>query len=113
MRAVFALCASVAFLGVVPEAYSQNHYVGFLYENGTYTAISDPLGVDTYALGINNSGQIVGAYENSKSQLFGYVYQNGTYFVQGAGFILLNPDADQTDARYHAASRARTGSPRQ
>ncbi len=43
------------------------------------TAISDPLGVDTYALGINNSGQIVGAYENSKSQLFGYVYQNGTY----------------------------------
>jgi probable HAF family extracellular repeat protein len=70
--------AALALFGLTP-AYSQAHYTGFLYTNGTYTAISDPLGVDTYALGINNSGQIVGAYENSKSQLFGYVYQNGTY----------------------------------
>ena len=39
---------------------------GFLYSNGTFTTIDDPLAVDggTAAMGINNQGQIVGDYYN-------------------------------------------------
>jgi len=40
----FALC------GVVSPAYSQ--LSGFLYSNGSYTAINDPSGTNTLAFGI-------------------------------------------------------------
>lgn len=35
---------------------------GFLHSGGTYTTIDDPLGSSTELFGINDSGEIVGAY---------------------------------------------------
>jgi probable HAF family extracellular repeat protein len=75
---LLAVTAALALFGLTP-AYSQAHYTGFLYTNGIYSAISDPLGIHTEALGINNSGQIVGFYQSSDLVPHGFVYSNGTY----------------------------------
>src|SRR5215831_10592061 len=50
---------------------------GFLYSNGTYTTIDDPLAtVNDSAYGINDAGQIVGTYDGH-----GFLYNpnSGTY----------------------------------
>jgi probable HAF family extracellular repeat protein len=67
-----------ALLGVVSPAYS---VTGFIYSNGTYTNVFDPLGMGTWAFGINNSGQVVGAYNtcNNCGYQYGYLYSNGSY----------------------------------
>ncbi len=53
---------------------------GFLYNNGTYTRI-DPSGVNRYsgAYGINDSGEIVGSYENNNFLSVGFLDSNGTF----------------------------------
>lgn len=53
---------------------------GFLYNNGTYTRI-DPSGVNRYsgAYGINDSGEIVGSYENNNNLSVGFLDSNGTF----------------------------------
>lgn len=50
-----------------------------LYSGGIYTPINDPLGVNTYAVHINDSGQIVGSYRDSVGTLHGFIYSGGTY----------------------------------
>jgi len=54
---------------------------GFLYSNGTYTTIDDPLAFNsTNAFGINDVGQIVGAYDGAgNNNSHGFLYSNGTY----------------------------------
>jgi probable HAF family extracellular repeat protein len=53
---------------------------GFVYSNGSYTPISDPLGTNgTAVTGINNQGQIVGYYLDSSNVQHGYIYSGGTY----------------------------------
>jgi len=52
---------------------------GFLFSNGTYVTLNDPLGADgTIANGINNAGQIVGEYNNAHGT-HGFVFSNGAY----------------------------------
>jgi hypothetical protein len=51
---------------------------GYLYENGTYTAIDYPGSDSTVAFGINDAGVIVGDYQVSGQQ-HGFVYNNGVY----------------------------------
>jgi probable HAF family extracellular repeat protein len=55
---------------------------GFLYKNGKYTIINDPMGNNlpgTEAFGINNKGQIVGTYFNLSTGINGFLYENGSY----------------------------------
>jgi probable HAF family extracellular repeat protein len=56
---------------------------GFLYRNGQYETLDDPLvyqqGPSTRAEAINNKGQIVGYYNDSTNLLRGFVYSNGQY----------------------------------
>jgi probable HAF family extracellular repeat protein len=57
---------------------------GFLYSNGHYTTLNDPFGkswsgTTTAATGINDKGQIVGNYTNSKGIEHSFLYSNGTY----------------------------------
>src|SRR5271156_2043868 len=50
---------------------------GFLYNNGTYTAVTGPLGGNSpsTAYGINNMGQIVGSYVDYSTTLtYGHIY---------------------------------------
>src|SRR5436190_460406 len=50
---------------------------GFLYNNGSYTTLNDPFANNnTTALGMNDTGQIVGHFNNG---LHGFLYSNGTY----------------------------------
>ena len=52
---------------------------GFLYSNGVYTTIDDPLGTGgTYPKGINNSGQVVGYYIGANG-LNGFLFSDGKY----------------------------------
>jgi probable HAF family extracellular repeat protein len=39
----------------------------FVYSNGTYTTIDDPLGTATTAVAINDSGQIVGTFSDNNA----------------------------------------------
>src|SRR5262249_38909232 len=50
---------------IVGEYTDSNGVHGFLYSDGVYTTIDDPLGNYTVAFGINNKGQIVGYYNDS------------------------------------------------
>ena len=75
---------------IVGTYYDSNGLThGFLYSNGTYTTLDDPLAVSvsqvvsrfsgTQATGINNLGQIVGVYFDSSNVSHGFLYSNGTY----------------------------------
>jgi probable HAF family extracellular repeat protein len=53
---------------------------GFIYSNGNYTTLDDPLGVlGTFALGINNKDEIVGFYYDSLHRQNGFLFSNGNY----------------------------------
>ena len=52
------------------------NFHGFLRQNGSFISIDDPTAqFGTMAFGINDSGTIVGSFDNAK----GFVYSNGTY----------------------------------
>ena len=53
---------------------------GFVYSNGVYTTLDDPLGSSTIARGVNNLGQVVGTYVDSMNgKTKGFFYENGIY----------------------------------
>ena len=53
---------------------------GFIFSNGNYTTIDDPLGVGgTFALGINNKDEVVGFYYDSLHRQNGFLFSNGNY----------------------------------
>ena len=45
----------------------------------TYTTLDDPLATDTFGIGINNTGLIVGGYSDSHSKLHGFLLSGGTF----------------------------------
>lgn len=51
---------------------------GFMLDGATYTSVNYPGAVRTYALGINNSGEIVGLYTTSPNE-HGFLLSNGMY----------------------------------
>jgi len=59
--------------------YGGSFVASFEYSNGIYKTINNPNG-QTSASGINNNGQIVGAfYTNEFNNAYGFVYSNGVY----------------------------------
>jgi probable HAF family extracellular repeat protein len=54
---------------------------GFLYTGGNYTTITDPSAAvgETFATGINNSGQIVGYYYDSTGLAHGFIDTGGSF----------------------------------
>ena len=82
--------------GQIVGAYVDSSHLmhGYLYSNGTYTIIDDPLaGTNgpyplsggstggTQAFGINATGQIVGEYFDSSGALHGFLYSDSTYIT--------------------------------
>jgi hypothetical protein len=56
-----ALSAAIAFVVFVGAAPAYGQSTGFIYSNGTYTTLSDPLAIgSTTADGINDAGQVAG-----------------------------------------------------
>ena len=70
----YGINASGQVVGSYRDAASTH---GFLYANGTYTTLDDPLGI-TQAFGINDAGQIVGIYADSTGY-HGFLYNGGIY----------------------------------
>jgi probable HAF family extracellular repeat protein len=68
---------SVNDSGQVVGTFNNGAPNGFLYSGGNFTTIDDPLG-PTYAMGINNSGQIVGFYDGP-SGTKGFLYSGSSY----------------------------------
>ena len=65
---------------IVGMTYSGGLPNAFLYSNGVFTSLSDPLGTNgTAAVAINNNGQIVGYYLDSSNVQHGFVYSDGIY----------------------------------
>jgi probable HAF family extracellular repeat protein len=62
-------------MGQIVGRYSDaNGSHGFLYSNGTYTTLDDPLAANgTQAFGINDSGQIVGYYSDASFTEHGFL----------------------------------------
>jgi probable HAF family extracellular repeat protein len=69
---------------VVGEYTNSAGSVSFLYTNGTYFDIRYPGSVSTTVTGINDSGQIVGSYVDSRGVTHGFVVTNGGYFDVGS-----------------------------
>ena len=64
------------------------NYPSFIYANGTYTTLNDPLARSgsTFASGINDAGVVVGSYATGDAG-HGFIYSNGvftTFDVPGA-----------------------------
>jgi probable HAF family extracellular repeat protein len=78
--AAVILTSMSGLLGFVCPALSLDSW---LYSNGTYTTLNNPAATNTLAQDINNSGQIVGAYNtvpgDSGALQNGFLYSNGTY----------------------------------
>ena len=74
LRSVLLICAtginnSGQIVGYYDDSSGNSH--GFLYSNGTWTTLDDPLATKgTEAVGINDSGQIVGNYADSSGNGF-------------------------------------------
>ncbi|WJR77825.1 Ig-like domain-containing protein [Bradyrhizobium sp. NP1] len=65
-----------------PNAGNANGYQGYLDDHGTFTTISDPLGVNgTHAQGINDFGQIVGFYTDANGVQHGFLDSGGTFIT--------------------------------
>jgi probable HAF family extracellular repeat protein len=54
-------------------------YFGFTYQNGFKSMIKFPTAKSTQAFGINNAGQVVGAYVDLKNVSHGFLFSAGTY----------------------------------
>jgi len=53
---------------------------GFIFSNGNYTTIDDPLGVGgTFALGINDKDEVVGFYYDSLHRQNAFLFSSGIY----------------------------------
>jgi probable HAF family extracellular repeat protein len=65
-------------IGTYTDTAGLSH--GFLYSNGIYTSIDDPLAVGgTMATAINASGEIAGGYYDSGDVRRSFLYSNGTF----------------------------------
>jgi probable HAF family extracellular repeat protein len=74
-----------------PIGFSPSNHA-FLLDNGVFTTLDYPGALGTLAYSINDSGSIVGLYEDSSTMLHGYLYD-------GAAFTTLDfPNANWTIA---------------
>jgi probable HAF family extracellular repeat protein len=86
---------------------------GFLLDNGSCTTVDPPGSTDTWAIGINASGQIVGTYYAAGTS-HGFLLNNGTYTtIDVPGSIYTVPhginDSGQIVGYYQAADNAYHG----
>jgi probable HAF family extracellular repeat protein len=69
--------------GSRPITLGNNH--GFIYSDGNYKTLDDPLGVQgTVAEGINDKGQIVGYYTDANGHTLVFLYSDGSYTTLNA-----------------------------
>jgi len=76
---------------------------GFIYSNGIYTTLDDPLGWSTVAAGINKVGQVVGDYVDSSNSYHIFLYSNGVYTtIDLSGTINPKPIPERCCAGSHS-----------
>jgi ELWxxDGT repeat protein len=89
---------------------------GFIYANGTYTTIDDPLGVKgTAVVAINNTGDVAGFYQDANGIEHGFTYDNGTYttiddpFGVGGTYVAAINNAGEVAGYYIDSSGNQNG----
>src|SRR6516162_8409298 len=70
-RIVHLTMFAMAAFGGVETAFADSIY--------SFTTIDGPVGYDTSAYGINNSGQIVGGFTASDALIHGFLYTGGSF----------------------------------
>jgi probable HAF family extracellular repeat protein/autotransporter-associated beta strand protein len=86
-------------VGYYFDSSNSGYSHGFLYSNGSYLTIDDPLGTHgTRLTGINDAGQIVGWY-NDGTATPSFVYSNGTFTTVGGVAQAIN-DLGQIAGNY-------------
>jgi probable HAF family extracellular repeat protein len=72
-----AINASGQIVGLIATGHA---FIGpFLYSGGTYTALHE-FGIDSFPVGINNAGQIVGSFfDFASSSQAGFLFSGGAY----------------------------------
>jgi uncharacterized membrane protein len=91
MTEVLGINDNSDIVGTYQTAGTLNFH-GFLRHNGVFTKINDPSAkIGTMTYGINNSGTIVGTFDNEQ----GFVYQNGTYRTLNAPQLAGEPHQTQ------------------
>ncbi|HBY62995.1 MAG TPA: hypothetical protein DEH78_24490 [Solibacterales bacterium] len=79
-----------------------DYSTGFIYDGSTFTTLSGPTGaLSTAALGISDTGVVVGSYANSVGLQSGFIYSGGnytTFVVAGATDTFLR--GISPDGRY-------------
>ena len=64
-------------MGIYVDPSFNEH--GFLYSNSVFTTIDVPGAESTFPAGINNSGEIVGTWEQSPFNFHIFLFTNGTF----------------------------------
>jgi probable HAF family extracellular repeat protein len=90
-------------VGYYLDSSTPAHAHGFIYENGAYTTLDDPLAAGTsttgefvgsFITGENDNGQIVGYYTDASGKNHGFLYDGGTFTTidnpSGTGGTQLN-----------------------
>jgi probable HAF family extracellular repeat protein len=76
LRTLQATPNAINDAGEVTGYYTDANFVphGFVYQNGVFTTVDDPLGVGgTQIFGINDAGQLVGQYFDASGNGFGFL----------------------------------------
>jgi uncharacterized membrane protein len=83
-----------------PPVIDPNTRHGFLWDNGRLTRFDVPRSLATGALGINNAGQITGAYDDAAGRHHGFVLWRGRYTtIDAPGRMVTDAWASTTAAR--------------
>ncbi len=82
-------------VGAFTPDYTSTAYQGYIYQNGTFTAFSDPYagtqaGQGTLANGLNNEGVIVGNYVDSSGHQNGFIYTGSLTTINSAAFTTID-----------------------
>lgn len=81
---------------LTPCVFTQGH--GFYLIGDTYTSIDPPGSQATEVLGINNFGEIVGTYLDSRNKTHGFLFSSGAFTIvdfPGAAVTVVNGVNDQ------------------
>ena len=66
-------------VGFLQQSTADTNSSGFIRKNGKVTVLNYPHSTFTQALGVNNSDEVVGTYNDANGMAHGFMYEDGNY----------------------------------